>query len=170
MNKQVIAVITGSALSSGYYVASGTEKIYADSSATIGNLGNTFAYVNRLRNGQEQVCYVTSSNYKNIKINDCLGFEQNVFDMLKNYVGSRHEILVNNIAQIRNLSVDEVKSLDNTTMISYQALKLGLVDEIGTTSDAINWLQTKLGVQLYIINLRDIINQKWELTKYYGLL
>ena len=45
MNKPVIAVIKGSALSSGYYVAAGTNKIYADESAKIGNIGQTFVYV-----------------------------------------------------------------------------------------------------------------------------
>ena len=156
MNKPVIAVIKGSALSSGYYVAAGTNKIYADESAKIGNIGQTFVYVNRKRNGQEQICNITSENYENIILDSCKGFEQEVFNFLRHYVELTHNTLIGKIVEMREINVNDIIPLSNKIVNSKEALELGLIDEVGDTNDAVKYLENQLDIKLYIINLKDL--------------
>lgn len=163
MEKPVIAVVDGSALSSGYYVAASTDKIYAGISSKIGEIGKTFVYVNRIRNGQEQVCNITSSNYKNITINDCSGFGFILFERLRRYVEGTHYLLISHIGEMRRLPISDVESISWGAIFNgSRAIELGLVDEIGTTSDAVMWLERKLGPPLWIIHLRDLLPKQMK--------
>lgn len=158
MDKPVVAVIKNRALSSGYFVAASTDKIYADQSAKIGELAKTFVYVDRHRNGKYQVCHVTSSNYKSITLDDCKGFDPIVFEKLKRLVGGTYELLISHIAEMRGIPKSTIEDLSNDKIVdSNEALKLGLIDEIGTTQDAISWLENELSTQLWIVYLRDML-------------
>lgn len=157
MDKPVIAVITGKALSSGYFVSAGTEKIYASESSQIGEIAKTFVYVDRHRNGQEQVCHITSSNYKTITSDECNGFDSLIFNKLKNLVGSSHELLVSHIAEMRKLPKSSIENLSDKFITSEEALKLKLIDEVGTTDDALAWLEQGLNLELSPIYLRDMV-------------
>jgi len=160
MNKPVVAVIKGEALSSGYYVAASTNKIYAEPSSKIGEITDYFVYVNRNRHGREEICYITSSNYETITLDDCRGFESDIFWKLQSLVKGTHEFLVSRIAEMRGLSAPTVENIpSDTIMSSEEALNLKLVDEIGTTYDAVNWLEEKLGTKLWIVYLRDMMPQ-----------
>ncbi|MDP3698091.1 MAG: S49 family peptidase [Nanoarchaeota archaeon] len=157
MDKPVIAVITNKALSSGYFVAASTDKIYASESSQIGEIGNTFIYVNRNRGGQEQVCHITSSSYKIVSQSDCKGFDYLTFERLRSYVGGSHELLVSSIAEMRGLSKPFIENISNDKiMAGEEALQLKLIDEIGTTQDAVTWLEKELNTKLWIIYLRDM--------------
>jgi|SRR3989338_5109885 len=158
MDKSVVTVITDEALSSGYFVAASTDKIYASESAQIGKLADTFVYVDRNRYGEEQVCHITSSNYDTITLEQCKGFDWLTFERLRLLVKGTHELLVRHIAEMRGLSQSEVTTMSNSRiMTSNEALKFGLIDEIGTTSDAVNWLEKELNTKLWITYLRDML-------------
>jgi signal peptide peptidase SppA len=158
MDKPVVAVITNKALSSGYFVAAGTDKIYASESSQIGELANTFVYVNRRRYGEEQVCHITSSNYDTITLEQCKGFDWLTFERLKSLVQGTHELLVSHIAEMRGLPQSDIKAIsDGRIMTSEEALKYRLIDEIGTTYDAVNWLEKELKTKLWLIYLRDML-------------
>ena len=158
MDKPVVAVITNKALSSGYFVAASTDKIYASESSQIGKLADTFVYVNRNRYGEEQVCHITSSNYDTITLEQCKGFDWLTFERLRLLVQGTHELLVRHIAEMRGLSQSDVKTISNDRiMTSNEALQYGLIDEIGTTSDVVNWLEKELNTKLWIVYLRDML-------------
>ena len=45
-------------------------------------------------------------------------------------------------------------------MNSEEALKSGLIDEVGTTNDAVAWLEDELNTHLKILYLRDMLPGK----------
>lgn len=155
VDKPVIAVVKGSALSSGYYVAASTDKLYAGKNSRVGEIGKVSVYVTRERKGQRQACNITSSNYMNITINDCQGFAFSVFERLRLYTKGTHELLVSHVSEMRGLPVSHVEPLSSDAVFNgEEALALGLVDELGTTADAMGWLEQELGITLWAVNLR----------------
>lgn len=158
MNKPVIAVIKGSALSAGYYVAAGSDKLYAHKSAKIGNIANTFVEVNRTRKGSEQECIILPSKYKNTSVKDCAGFDAAEFDKLKHFVDITHSTLLSHIGEMRSIPTPSLQHIASDKILnSSEALSYKLIDEIGTTYDAIVWLEKELGIKLWIVYLRDMI-------------
>ncbi|HIH37509.1 S49 family peptidase [Candidatus Woesearchaeota archaeon] len=161
MDKPVITVITNKALSSGYFVAASTDKIYAKKSSQIGEITKTFVYVDRTRKGQKQVCTITSSTYKTISLADCNGFDPIIFEKLRAQVAGSHELLVSHIAEMRGLSESSIENISNVKIMnSEEALKSGLIDEVGTTNDAVAWLEDELNTHLKILYLRDMLPGK----------
>jgi protease IV len=160
INKLVIAVIKGNARNSGYYVAASTNRIYAQESSQIGDLGQVLVYINRERNEERQVCRINSSNYNTITDNACVGFDPVLFERLRRYTKGSHELLIANLAVMRNLSPEYLESLSKDQVFSGdEALKNGLVDEIGNTQDAISYLDNKLGNKLQVIYLKDLFQK-----------
>lgn len=160
MNKPVVAVVRGSALASGYFVAASTNKIYAEKSSKIGDIAQAFVYINRERNDSEQLCHITCATYKNVTLDNCRGFDSLTFERLRSYVKGEHELLVLRVSQMRNLSMDYVESLSCDAIYDgEQALKLSLIDELGTTNDAVAWLEIRLGIQLNVVNLRNMLRE-----------
>ena len=158
MNKPVVAVIDGKALSAGYYVAASANKIYATKSSQIGNIANTFVYVGRVRNFTAQVCNISAASA--MKQNTCPGFSNLEFNNLHQDVVITHTILSMDIAGMRHMPASVVQQLSNVTLSSEQAKELGLVDEIGGMKDAIQWIENELSERLWIIYLRDMVSQE----------
>lgn len=164
--KPVIAVINGSAFSAGYYIAAGTDKIYAEESSLIGDIAYTYVYVNRTTNRESQDCFISSKNYDQISSEDCPSFDADVFYKLHYFVSDSYIILLDHISSMRGLDVQYIKNLtQNQTFTGKEALDLGLIDEIGTTDDAISFLENSLHKKLYPIYLSKIIeNQKGAIS------
>lgn len=57
-----------------------------------------------------------------------------------------HEVFVEYVAKNRNLQIEKVRSLaDGRTYVGDDALKLGLIDQIGGMPEATEWLENKVG-------------------------
>lgn len=157
LDKPVLTVIKGKAFSAGYYVASGGDKVYAHPDALIGNIGYTFVEVNRNRESSEQECLLSSKSYKLISPN-CRGFAVKEVNKLKAYVNITHEITISAISQNRNISKEFLEEASRRSNITAsEALSIGLIDEIGTTHDAVDYLEQKTGERLWLIYLRDML-------------
>jgi ClpP class serine protease len=162
LTKPVVAVIKGSALSAGYYVASGADKIYSTKDSKIGEIAKVVFYVNRKRDEKETVCSYDSTVSLNWTPGDCKGFDSAEALKLKHYADITQNTLISNIALFRDKFPFYIKEFSKGEIIlsPTQAIDYGLIDEIGNTYDAAKWLEAELGTKLWLVYLRDLINNE----------
>ena len=161
MKKPVIAVVRDQALSAGYYIASATERIFANELSNIGDIGHTsiIGYTKDDLNYKE--CYVSSSEFKRMYYDDCEGFERTqIYKEKKNHLIKATDIMAREIATFRNLPEDHVLKLaDGTIFSGVGALRLGLIDEVGGLHEAVDWLEGELGMELDIVYYREMMHE-----------
>jgi protease-4 len=138
--KPVVAVMGDIAASGGYYVACGADKILAHPATLTGSIG----VYGRLLNAEELLdklgvegIIVRSGDAKAVgnvferPTEEQLAIEQAIVDEL-------HELFVQAVAEGRAMDATEVRELaDGRPYTGRQALELGLIDEFGGLSDAI---------------------------------
>ena len=138
--KPVVAVMGDVAASGGYYIACGADKIYAHPATITGSIG----VYGRLLNAAELLdklgvegIIVRSGDSKAVgniferPTAGQLAIEQAIVDEL-------HELFVQAVIEGRGLEAGVVRELaDGRPYTGRQALELGLIDELGGLSDAI---------------------------------
>ena len=138
--KPVVVAMGDVAASGGYYIAAGADKIYAHPATITGSI----AVYGRLINAAQlfealgiEGIIVRSGASKAIgnvferPTEEQLAIEQGIVDDL-------HDLFVRSVAEGRGMDEQEVRALaDGRPYTAQQALELGLVDGIGTLSDAI---------------------------------
>jgi protease-4 len=139
--KPVVVAMGDVAASGGYYIAAGADKIYAHPATITGSI----AVYGRLINAAQlfetlgvEGIIVRSGASKAIgnvferPTEEQLAIEQGIVDEL-------HDLFVRSVAEGRSMDEQDVRALaDGRPYTAQQALDLGLVDGIGTLSDAID--------------------------------
>lgn len=157
--KPVVVAMGDVAASGGYYIAAGADKIYAHPATITGSI----AVYGRLLNAAElfetlgiEGIIVRSGASKAIgnvferPTEEQLAIEQGIVDEL-------HDLFVRSVADGRGMDEQAVRALaDGRPYTAKQALELGLVDGIGTLSDAID----EAGRLGDIVGQPDIIEYK----------
>lgn len=160
MKKPVVAVIRDKALSSGYFVSAATDRIYANELSNIGDIGvlGTYDFTNK-KTGESGICYIPSVKYKNIYFDDCsdVGMGQTDYEREIYALKGDHDAMVYQIAYFRNLSYAHVSKLaDGSIYTGREALQNRLIDEIGDTKNATEWLEAELEMDLEVIYFREL--------------
>ncbi len=136
--KKVYTLTESMTASGGYYIASQTDKIFAHRESLIGSIGvileipNAEELFNKI--GVDMVA-ITSGDMKNMgspftTLNE---EERAIFQAL---VDESYENFVNEVANGRNMSTDDVRQLaDGRIYSAKQALENGLIDSIGGLED-----------------------------------
>ncbi len=149
-SKRKVAQVFGVAASGGYWVAIGTEKIFAQKSSDIGSIGVTSSFVNNsksLEDKGEKYIDVSTGEYKTLGEPSKPITEKEV-SFLKNKLQKMEDVFIEEVAQHRNLSKEIVAKLaTGETWIAADAKSLGLIDDIGYTKDVNNYLQKILGLE-----------------------
>src|SRR3989344_2476572 len=159
IKKPIISVVRDQALSSGYYVAAGTDRIFANELSNIADIGVVqIIEYKPTPNGEYRKCYVSSSDFKRMYYDDCPGFENSqMYIQEKIRLINSAKKMAQEIATFRNLPEEHVLNLaDGTVFSGIGALKLGLIDEIGGIHEAVDWLEDELGMELEIVYNREI--------------
>lgn len=145
--KPVIGLVCGNACSCGYWIASATSYLYCSSASDIGSIGSFLEIEKysdqRLASNEKNTIEAkidyeifTAANYKTIH-NSNIPLSEAQRAYLKNKVTNTYHHLINSVAINRNLSVDNhLDWADAKTFLGHEALKLGLVDALGTQLDA----------------------------------
>lgn len=157
MKKPVVAVISNRALSSGYYVAAATDRIFASELSFVADIGSMVTALYIDENGLFQKCQISSSEFKRMWLNDYPGIDRITWEggIIRADSGTRQ--VASDIAQFRNLSESHaLKLADGGIFTGVGALKLGLIDEIGGIHEAVDWLETKLGAKLEIVYYSEL--------------
>jgi protease IV len=150
--KPVVAVISGSALSSGYYVAAATGRIFANELSNVADIGVMMLTDYTDKNGHLRICQMSSSEYKKMYLDDCPGIDPRIYQQgtIDSYYKTRQMAM--EIAAFRNLSEQHALNVaDGLIFAGVGALKLGLIDEIGGIQEANEWLEKAVKTKLKIV-------------------
>lgn len=159
--KKIYASLGSVAASGGYYIASATDKIFANPGTLTGSIGVIMAF----SNVQELIAKigVKPEVIKSGKFKDAgspvrpISTEER--QLLQNLVDDVHQQFVEDVAKGRNLSTEEVKPLaDGRVFTGRQALEFKLVDQLGGLQDAID----SLAIQANIDGLPQIVREEEE--------
>ena len=152
--KPVIVSMGDYAASGGYYLATGAEYIFANKTTITGSIG-----VFGLMFNIEQLNSKLGINYETIKTNTYADFPNLTKELapketalLKANIEQTYNTFLKHVAESRKLTINEVdKIAQGRVWTGNQAIKIGLVDKIGTLSDAIEYAKKKANIQNYSV-------------------
>jgi protease IV len=157
--KKIFASLGTVAASGGYYIASATDKIFANPGTLTGSIGVIMAFSNI----QELISKigVKPEVIKSGEFKDAGSPVRPISDkerkLLQNLVDDVHRQFVEDVAKGRNLATDQVKPLaDGRVFTGRQAQEFKLVDQLGGLQDAID----ALAVQANIEGLPQIVQEE----------
>lgn len=147
--KKVIASMSTVAASGGYYIAAAADRIVANPGTITGSIGVIIEFMNFeglfskiglkgtvVKSGKFKD---TGSPLRDMRVDE-KKYMQSVIDDV-------HSQFVDAVAEGRKLKrADVVKIADGRIFTGNQALKLGLVDNIGNLTDAVNLTKTVAGI------------------------
>ncbi len=141
--KPVVISMGTTAASGGYYIACGAETIFANRGTITGSIGVITQFFNveeLIDQINVEVHTVTSGDFKDsgspfkeFDEQDRAYFEGMVFDI--------HDQFVEDVAECRQMEVEAVNEVaDGRVFTGRQALDHGLIDELGSLHDAIEYI------------------------------
>ena len=147
--KPVVAVMLGTAASAGYMVAMPAARVFAREATLTGSIGvilqtgDVYGLLGKLGVTAEAI---TSGPLKD-QPSFTRGLTTQGRDYLHGLVDDMFDQFVEMVALGRHMDVAEVRKLaDGRAYTGRQALKLGLVDEIGGETEALDWLAKEHGI------------------------
>lgn len=148
--KPVIVLVENVCASGGYYIASAADHIIASPMALIGSIGVAMPYFFKLKEFAEyyKIKYIplAAGEYKN-STNPFTEITPQQKQMLQSVIDDSYEQFATDIAERRNLSFDTKHTWANGKIFSgRQALKLGLIDELGSVTQAIKAIKQKSNI------------------------
>jgi len=139
--KPVITLVENMCASTGYYIACASDSIITSGQATIGSIGGVFRFLFQFREFIEKY----NIYYKSVKAGKFKSIGDPFVDMtpedqalLQGVLDDSYQQFTEDVAQKRNLAIAEADTWANGRIFSgRQAHKIGLIDAIGSRSDAI---------------------------------
>ncbi|MEW6570869.1 MAG: signal peptide peptidase SppA [Nitrospirota bacterium] len=151
VSKKKIVVSMGSiAASGGYYIAAPASRIVANPGTLTGSIGvimeipNIEGLMNKIGVKTE---VIKSGEHKDIA-SIFRGIRKEEREILQNVLENVHEQFIEAVAEGRKIEVEQVKKFaDGRIFTGEQALKEGLVDELGNLEDAIKVAARLAGIK-----------------------
>ncbi len=149
-SKPIYASMGNMAASGGYYIASATERIFANPGSVTGSIGVIMAFSNI--EGLIEKIGVRPEVIKSGKFKDVGSPTRTMTDKERAYlqgvVSDVHSQFIDAVAESRDLPREDVKEMaDGRIFTGRQALDLKLVDELGGLEHAIEQLAQKTGIE-----------------------
>jgi protease-4 len=144
------------AASGGYYISCGANYIYAEPTTLTGSIG-IFATVPNLSKLRENIGLdidgVNTNKYSALTTNAMYkGMNPAEYALMQSMVERGYELFTSRCAQGRGLSQDSIKTIgEGRVWLGKDALKLGLVDELGNLNNAIQKAVELAGIGAYNI-------------------
>ncbi len=150
-SKKTVVVSMGSiAASGGYYISSPATRIVANPGTLTGSIGvimeipNVEGLMNKIGVKTE---VIKSGRHKDIA-SVFRGISKEQREILQNVLDNVHEQFINAVAEGRKLLRDDVRRIaDGRIFTGEQALKVGLVDELGNLEDAVKTAARLAGIK-----------------------
>ncbi len=148
--KQIVAAVETVGASGAYYVASGTNKIYADNGSIVGSIGvimEWYNYGDLIKWAKLKNVVIKTGEFKDTgnPSRDLTPAEQQYLQATaENMLGQ----FVNSVANGRNLKVEDVKSIaDGKVWTGEQAKSMKLIDEIGDFETVVEQTAKSVGIK-----------------------
>ncbi len=132
-----IGYATDTCASGGYEIASGCDELWARNGSIVGSIGvigsriNAAELADRLGVSYEQL---TAGEFKDAGM-PLKEFEDHERAYLQGIVDEYYDQFVENVAERRDVSAEEIKETEARIYLGTRAHELGLVDELGTRKD-----------------------------------
>ena len=147
--KPVIASYGNYAASGGYWISNSCDKIFSDKSTLTGSIG-VFSMIPDLSGTAEKVFHVGVTNVGSSKHSDMysltrpLDAEETAY--MQRSVDDIYEAFLENVSAGRGMDKAEIDEIaQGRVWTGSDALKIGLVDEIGTLADAVRYAAIAAG-------------------------
>ncbi|NJO14931.1 MAG: signal peptide peptidase SppA [Thioploca sp.] len=133
----IYAVITDICASGGYYIAAAADKIYADKASVVGSIGvlmNGFGFVQAMDKLGIERRLLTAGEHKGF-LDPFSPMKPEDIDHIKNLLNDIHTQFINAVKTGRGerlKGADEDKLFSGLVWTGEQAVKLGLIDALGS--------------------------------------
>lgn len=146
-NKPIVTLVENVCASGGYYIACATDSIIVCPSSIIGSIGTSFQFLFQLKEFMEnyKIKYksLTAGKYKSTT-DPFVDITPDQEAMLKDVLQNSYEQFVQDVSKNRKLTLATKDSwAEGKIFTGTQALKLGLVDIIGSPYAAIQVLRDR---------------------------
>jgi len=151
--KPMIASMGDVAASGGYYVACGADMIVASPSTITGSIG-VFGLIPNMQNFFNNKLGITFDNVKTNEYADMMTVSRplrpNERDIIQENIEQVYSTFTTHVAEGRGISVAQVDSIGQGRVWSgAEAVQIGLVDELGGLTYAIEKAAEKAGLETY---------------------
>ena len=148
--KKIVSSVESVGASGGYYVASGSDKIYADAASIVGSIG----VISQWLNYEDLLKWAKLKDvtFKAGALKDTGNPAREMTPEEKAYfqglIDDMHQQFIQAVADGRKLKVDEVKKIaDGRVWTGKQALPLKLVDKLGDFEMAVQETAKSVGIK-----------------------
>lgn len=163
VEKPVISVVRGRALSSGIQISSDSDYVFISPLSDIGDIGTVGAVEFFSRTGKSIICFIPSNKFKVVGLPQCDAsliptdlYVESIEQATKDAIKGQTEF-TRAIAHARDLSFEQVAEInDGKIMTGKEAVERGLADELGNMNDALKWFENREGKNLRLEFVGDI--------------
>ncbi len=153
----VIASYGDYAASGGYWISANCDKIYSNATTLTGSIG-VFSMIPDLSGTLKDIAHINLTPVNSNKHSDMYGMMRPLDVAETAYMQASVELIYNEFTRIvaegRNMSVADVDAIaQGRVWTGAEALEIGLVDEIGTLEDAINFAALSIGKDMKDVQL-----------------
>jgi protease-4 len=149
--KKTVTLVENICTSGGYYIACATDHIVVTPSSWIGSIGSAIPFQFKVHEflAQYHVTYhQTSSGAYKTAVDPFIPITPEQAAMLQNVSDDAYQQFAQDVAKTRKLSMNDLKQWgDGKIFTGRQAKQVGLVDEIGSRSNAIAWLKENAPIE-----------------------
>ena len=164
--KPIIVSFSNIAASGGYYISMAGDKIYAQENTLTGSIGvlGMIPDIKKLANNVGITTDYVATNANSLYYSLMEGTSEGFRDVMGKGVEITYKKFVNVVMKGRNMSFSQVDSLGGGRIWSGKdAVRHGLVDEIGNFNDAINYAAKKANLSKYNLLTYPKPKSEWDL-------
>lgn len=153
-SKHLVVSMGDYAASGGYYISCLADKIYAQPNTLTGSIG-VYGLIPNVEKLTDKIG-LDFDVVKTNKMSDALSinrpFTSEEYDLMQQYVNRTYEIFVKRCADGREMTTEQIKAIaEGRVWTGENALEIGLVDELGSLSDAIDAAAEAAGLLAYSV-------------------
>lgn len=152
--KPLVVSMGDYAASGGYYISAMADHIVAQPTTITGSIG-IFGLIPNIEELNNKLGF-TYDGVKTNKMSDALSinrkFRPEERELMQNYVDRGYELFLKRCAEGRNKSIEQIKEIaQGRVWTGTDALKIGLVDQLGGLDDALKIAIKKANLTAYMI-------------------
>lgn len=138
----VVVSMSDYAASGGYYISSEADYIYAEPTTLTGSIG-IFGLIPNFKGIREKIGYdideVSTNKHSALEAHMTMqGMDPSEQALMQNMIERGYDLFTRRCAEGRHMSQDSIKAIgEGRVWLGQDALRLGLVDDLGNINDAI---------------------------------
>ena len=160
-NKTVISYIRDLGASGAYWIASSTDKIFANELSIVGSIGVTSSFLEfsgLLDKYNVTYNRIVAGKYKDIG-SPYKEMTDEETEILQKQINLIYEIFMRDVARNRNMTYDEIKNYsEGKIFLGIEAKRNGLIDAYGGRDQALEYIRDQIGQEVVIFEQKKSQN------------